>query len=389
MVGDTGQVPVEASDRRAERWALLDAARKVTTFKRVRECRRATLTGTGNPVLRVGGRSGRAGYAGLATCGSVWSCPCCAAKIAARRAAELEAVMSMVRDRGGVMDMATFTVRHHVGHRLAEVWDAVSYSWSRVTSGKQWQRDKVGMLGWVRVVEVTVTYRNGWHVHVHVMFAWSSPVTEERSAWVAMRAWQRWDRALRRRGFDSTPVRGWDVRRLVGNDDGIAGYFTKAALELTSTFTKDSRAGRSPFALLRDATETYKADDLELWFQYEQASRGRKQLCWSTGVMDLRRMAGLGPEQTDEEIAAEDEGGEDAVSLEGDTWSELSRRGEQPVLLTVTDEGGIAAATEWLDARGLAWAWVRPHSWRRRRGRAPSPHTRGQARAVLRWARAG
>ncbi|MDD7942009.1 hypothetical protein PHK61_26690 [Actinomycetospora lutea] len=104
-----------------------------------------------------------------------------------------------------------------------------------------------------------------------------------------MHSWRRWDRALRRDGFDSTPARGVDTRRVVDGDEGLAGYFGKAALELTSTFTKNSRSGRSPFALLRDATETYQVDDVELWREYEDANHGRKQLTWSLGRMDLRR----------------------------------------------------------------------------------------------------
>ncbi|WP_433781580.1 protein rep [Actinomycetospora sp. CA-101289] len=367
-------------DRRAERWALLDAARPVSRVKRLRECRRATLTGTGNPVLRTA-PGGRSGFAGLATCGSPWVCPCCSGKIAARRASELAAVMAAVEVAGGVMDLVTFTVRHHQGHRLADVWDAVSAAWARVTSGAAWMEDKAGLLGWARVVEVTHTGRNGWHVHVHALLAWSSPVPEAASAWVAMRGWGRWDRALRRWGFDSTPVHGVDTRRVVSGDEGLAGYFGKAALELTSSWTKDSRAGRSPFALLRDATETYEAGDLGLWWEYEAASHGRKQLTWSTGRMDLRRLAGLGREESDEAVAAEDTGGDDAVELVGETWPTLSRRRWQPELLAVTDVGGVGAAVAWLDERGLPWRWARPY---RREGPRPrSVQAQREAREVL------
>ncbi|WUI64831.1 protein rep [Actinomycetospora sp. NBC_00405] len=239
----------------------------------------------------------------------MWVCPCCSGKIASRRASELAAVMAAVEAVGGVMDFTTFTVRHHRGHRLRDVRDAVSAASRAVTGGEEWMRDKVGMLDWARVVEITHTRRSGWHCHVHALTAWSSAVTERDSAWVPIRAWRRWDRALRRHNFDSTPVRGVDIRRVVGGDEGLGAYFAKASLELTSTFTKDSRAGRSPCALLRDATETYEVRDVELWREYEAASHGRKQLTWSLGRMDLRRFAGLSREQSDEEIAAEDRRG--------------------------------------------------------------------------------
>jgi hypothetical protein len=172
-----------------------------------------------------------------------------------------------------------------------------------------------------------------------------------------------------------------DTRRVVGGDDGLAGYFGKAALELTLSWTKDSRAGRSPFALLRDATDTYEAGDLALWWEYEETSHNRRQLTWSTGRMDLRAFAGLGREQSDEEIAAEETGGDDAVALIGETWSTLSRRRWQAELLAVTDEGGIPAAVAWLDEHGFAWRRVRPHS---RRGPRPrSVRIEREARVIL------
>jgi hypothetical protein len=163
--------------------------------------------------MRHGQRRG-AGYAGLSTCASVWACPCCAGRIAARRAAELVAVAAAVRLMGGCAYLVTFTVRHHKGHRLAELWDAVTAGWSAVASGGQWHEDSANLLGWCRVLEATHTPRSGWHLHVHALWCWSGEVDDAEVQRIAMRAWQRWDRALRRKGFDSTPVRGVDARRV-------------------------------------------------------------------------------------------------------------------------------------------------------------------------------
>ncbi|WP_157647664.1 hypothetical protein [Actinomycetospora chiangmaiensis] len=71
-----------------------------------------TLGVTTNPN---GSRS--AAYGGL-TCGSVWSCPVCAAKIATRRADDLAAVMRTVNDLGGSAFLLTLTMRHTRGDRL-------------------------------------------------------------------------------------------------------------------------------------------------------------------------------------------------------------------------------------------------------------------------------
>lgn len=118
----------------------------------------------------------------------------------------------------------------------------------------------------------------------------------------------RWDRALRRKGFDSTPVHGLDacwVRVGADEDDGIGEYFTKIAREVTAGYAKDSTSERSPLATLRDAVETYRVDHLDRWWEWERVSRDRKQLTWSTGERDLRAMAGV-REQSDEEIVMEE-----------------------------------------------------------------------------------
>jgi integrase len=59
-----------------------------------------------------------AGYSGLASCGSVWACPQCAAKIATRRADELSKVMRAVDEAGGSAFLLTLTMRHERGDRL-------------------------------------------------------------------------------------------------------------------------------------------------------------------------------------------------------------------------------------------------------------------------------
>lgn len=370
--------------RRAERWWMLHGARKITGLDRLRQCRRVTVTGTGGPTMRTGARRG-AGYAGLSTCASVWACPCCAGRIAARRAADLVAVMATVRLMGGCAYLVTFTVRHHRGHRLAPLWDAVTKGWSAVVDGGKLYADAPDLLGWCRVVEATHTPRSGWHLHVHALWCWAAPVDDVEAQRVALRAWRRWDAALRRAGFDSTPVRGVDARRVRlgadGSDDALGSYFTKIACEVTAQHAKDSRSGRSPFAILRDAVGTYRVEDLELWWEWERASHGRKQLTWSLGDRDLRRLAGV-RDASDEELAAEDIGTEDVIALSGDAWDHIARGGHETELLDLAETSGIAAVTGWLDDRGLGWSPARRPP-RRDGPRLSSPQTRREARAVL------
>lgn len=132
---------------------------------------------------------------------------------------------------------------------------------------------------------------------------------------VGARMWARWSRALARRGFDSVvladefdeAVGGLNVRN-ASLDDSLADYFTKLAYEVTGSHAKGGRAGgRAPFELLADAVDG-EADAIERWWEYERGSRDRRQLTWSGGSRDLRALAGLDRERTDDEIAEEELG---------------------------------------------------------------------------------
>jgi hypothetical protein len=76
----------------------------------------------------------------------------------------------------------------------------------------------------------------------------------------------------------------------------LAHYFIKLAREVTSSYTEESRGGRSPFKILTDGLATGADDDLDLWAEWEQASFGRRQLTWSLGEHDLRKLVDLGSE---------------------------------------------------------------------------------------------
>jgi hypothetical protein len=362
----------EAADRqkrkhskRRQRYSLRYKLRNLTTLKRVRDCGHVSINGEGSgPALRLtaadkGGTV--AGLSGLAHCGSVWACPVCAAKIATRRAEELADVMRYALEQGCSASMVTLTMRHHQGQSLADCWAALSKGWRAVTTGKQWTTDAdgAGLVGWVRAVEVTQG-KNGWHVHVHALLVWREAIDQEDADVIGQRMWQRWTRALRRCGFDSLmDSGGLDVRMATlkpGAASGLHEYFTKLAHEVTGGQAKLAKgAGRTPFQLLTEAVNGL-ADEVDLWHEWERASKGRRQMEWSRGRRDLREWAGLGAEQTDEEIAEEELTGDDLVLLAPESWRELREQPDQVCeLLEATERAGFAAATALLDIWGLRW----------------------------------
>jgi hypothetical protein len=265
--------------------------------------------------------------------------------------------MRYVLTAGGSASLITLTMRHHAGHKLKDLWQALSSAWRGAISGKQWIKDQElgGLLGWVRVVEATHG-RNGWHLHVHALVCWDSLVSLPLVQDIGHRMWQRWTRVLERKGFTSWKHRGGvDVRMATLSRDNLAQYFTKLAREVTSSHTKESRGGRSPFKLLTDGLRTGDADDLDLWAEWEQVSYGKRQLTWSLGVHDLRKLADLGSEQSDEEIADEDLQGEDLIALPHPTWEVLLRAELTTDLLDAAEIAGTEGACAFLQLRGLTW----------------------------------
>lgn len=352
---------------RVSRYARRGVLWDLSTLERVRKCGRTRHDAQGVALRRTAG--GVVGFSGVCTCGSVWACPVCNAKIMARRALEIGGAVAAWQSRGGRCVFLTLTMRHHRGQRLSTLWDSLSAAWKSVTGGKQWVNDRrrFGIAGWLRVVEVTQGL-NGWHVHVHgVLFLEPNLSTLVDNALDVAelhgRLFGRWSRALQRRGLGAPLAVGQDAHLVTGPaDEHLARYFTKAVdgshrlgLELTQTQSKATRSafGTASTWSLLDLVES--AGVLDGWEEWEQASKGRRQLTWSKG---LRELLGLRCEKSDEEVAAEEIGSrdDDLVLITPEGWRLLcSAPRDLGELLDVAQAGGLSAARVYLDARGVPY----------------------------------
>jgi replication protein len=132
--------------------------------------RRCGVVPVGDRVeIRI--KDGSAYYCGLETCGNVWLCPVCSAKIHHRRAAELRDALSTWEADGHSASLVTITVPHDLGDRLSKLLDAERDAWKHVTQGAAWQRlkRKLGIAGHIIALEFTWGDENGWHPHYHVL----------------------------------------------------------------------------------------------------------------------------------------------------------------------------------------------------------------------------
>lgn len=354
----------KGSARRAARYDLRRMLWTYSDLPRLHHCGRSRI----GSHVGVRGSSKWAGFSGLQSCGSVWACPVCSAKVMARRSVEMGEGLLAWESRGGRLVMGTLTMRHHKGDRLKKQWDALGKAWSSVTRSRVWGKwlGRLGSPGLVRVVEVTYGETNGWHVHLHFVLLIGQEGTDqvdEFGAWLV----QKWGRAIDQQGFPGALGVGQDVH-LVKSDraaEEMSQYLVKSTAYSTSeqmgreffgSWTKGAKGTWSTVPAWRIA-EGFKATGevelLDLWHEYEKASKGRRHTTWSHG---LRDMLGVGEEKTDEEIAEEDLGEEDQVLLDADAWS-LVLKQEWPTskLLDVMEKKGADGLKAFLYAHGIAW----------------------------------
>lgn len=326
---------VSASARRELRYELREGLRTLTHEARVAGCGRTRIAGHVEVRRSVNG----AHFAGLLTCGRVWLCPVCAAKIAARRAGELQELLTRHLGAHGGAEFLTLTLPHTAGDALDPMRRTVGGGLRAIMRGRAWVelRAELGIAGHVRVLELAHGAANGWHAHAHVLVLADRPLSVEERERLRAFVFARWSAHVQRAGY-GVPLPELCPLEPVSSA-GVGMYVTKlgAALELTHGMSKQGRNGsRSPWQVLAGALRSVgdadgvvdEGADLErerdraLWGEYERGMRGARQLEWSRG---LKARYGIG-ERTDDELAAEDVGGELVAHVPGALWDAYRRR---------------------------------------------------------------
>lgn len=363
----------KASEARENRWAAMRALWLFSSLPRVRKCKRVTVRPMGTVDVRKtsSGASGSVavdsvGFAGLATCGSVWACPICSARIQAVRRLELGVLVATAKALGYTVAFGTVTLRHKRGQSLQMLWESLNKANRGVTNATRVKRlrKELGRVGYVRATEVTYG-RSGWHPHIHSIQLFKGDVTAEQLQQLADAEFAVWERQAANLGLGK-PLRDfYDLRLVTDARVEFADYFAKSvydasaarsarsmSFEMQGNATKRARSihGRTPFQILADVVDLGDAEDLDLWEEYERASKGRRALVWSPGLRDLLKIE----EVSDEDIAEESIGDEDDVLFVVADWSPIAanpRLGGQ--LLAAVQHGGMVAGRAFCDAHGI------------------------------------
>ncbi len=301
-------------------------------------------------------KSGSQGHFGsVETCGSIWTCPVCAAKITEKRREQIDHVLTQHFAVGGTAYMATLTVPHDEFQTCHELRSAVSDAWRGVKTGKAWGtiKEQVAWLGDIRALEITHG-GSGWHPHLHVLVLFKPEATGTAAKAFGGWLYDAWARSVKRQGLgDCSPnAFKWDV---VDGIRGAADYVGKwgAALELTKAHTKKGRGGRTPWQILSDFADNGEFKDAELFREYAAASKGSNQLTWSR---DIRRVYALPNDVSDEELAVEPSAPETQVAnMDGTIFKAVVARKATAQVLSALERGGIEAVGLALTRLHIPW----------------------------------
>lgn len=275
------------------------------------------LCGTGVGTLRTyeSDDGPRATVSARHNCHSAWACPVCSPKIAAARQKILAPQVAKLIGSGYTAHLVTLTIRHNRGHDLDVLFDAMSSAWEKLSSGKAWKdwRNTGGLsVQYVRGVDLTWSFWNSWHPHLHIAL-YLPPGHSGDVEWFVTR----WIKCLADQGFIALRE-AQDISKKIDLDtvrqaETITAYAGATArmptAEAIGTAMKKSKTegSFSPFEMLAKAAAGDAFFEAR-WKEYVAATKGRRQVTVSRGLKlsddkDLTLaddVATLGPEAKEE-----------------------------------------------------------------------------------------
>lgn len=319
------------------RYAMQSVSKKVLKNERVSMCLRYINKNQDVAVWKHR-KTEKAFYNGLLVCGSVWTCPVCAAKISEKRRKELKQVFDAHKATGGSISMLTITFSHRKHNRLADILDKFSKANTKFMTGRAFHqiREEMGIIGRVRALEVTYG-ENGFHPHAHIALFHTEKLDEDELEVMRKRMFVLWEKACTKFGLSVKEEYGLDLQTAENADS----YFTKQSnwsldQELTKFHIKKAKNdAMSPFDFLRTYLETGEGKYLRLFREYAECFKGKRQLQWSPGLKKLYAIE----ERTDEELAQEKTETADLLGmLDYEFWKEILAQNNSAYFLDLCEQ---------------------------------------------------
>lgn len=286
-------------------------------------------------------------FGNLVTCGSVWSCPICSAKICERRKLEISSAIDKHHEAGGASYMITFTFPHQKTDKLTDL--LINFK-SALTFLREQRKYKdlltdIDYIGMIRALEVKYG-KNGWHPHTHELFMTSKPIPARVFTGLKKRLFNIWSKACSNSGLEAPSYRhGVDIRRALSPAEYVAKFGTESKWGIGSELTKlnfktkpDGSTSYTPWELLTMAGNGC-TNSRSKFVEFAKAFHGSRQLYWTNGLKALFQIGEL----TDDEIAAQQDNPAELISkIPVDLWKKVLRSpyDARPVILRLAETGG-------------------------------------------------
>lgn len=292
----TSQTEINKRDFRYERRS------QIQSFSRRERIKRCGKVAVGQVEIGLTGQV--AHFRNLETCGNVWLCSVCSAKVLSARGNEISAAIQKWTDLGKPFVFQTLTMSHKSSLSFGEVREAAFKAFAKTNTGRFATIHKdFGQEGYLKVVEVTVG-PNGWHLHFHVLRFINEWLPADKAQDWEDKIFEKWGSSLVSMGLKAPKKEYQDFQQVVVAED-IDGYFTKSydnPREMASSTLKSPSGGRTTWDLIPEALVNPGSVERSLWLEFEAASSGMRQISWARG---FRKSLDLGEAATDEELAAE------------------------------------------------------------------------------------
>ncbi len=330
-----------------ERFSLQRTMSKVVPEFRVSKCLYTCRDSKKHLSVYISSKHGTVSVSNLQTCGSVWHCPVCAAKITEKRRLEVQKAIVDHQAAGGSVSFVTRTVPHYKSDSLILLRDRFRKADSIYRANGSYKiivKDKKCKGASIKVFELTVSEANGWHLHVHELYFHESdafrgvavslnPDYQEFLRSFEDGLYKHWRTAALKAGFYE-PSRAHGLQ--VQNGDFAAEYFAKYGVEpqsgwgidseLTKAHIKKAKKGFSPFDLLKLYHDTKHPDLIPILQEYAHAMQRQQQLIWSRG---LKKRFGI-TDKTDEELVEElDDVAVEVAKISPAQWKFIVKNGHQ------------------------------------------------------------
>ena len=341
---------------RVQRFILQAAARSLFPKSRLDKCLRIRSAHNDIQVWQSTEHK-TTHYKGLQTCGSVWRCPVCSAKIAERRRVEILQAMEGHKASGGCVNLLTLTCPHQVKDNLADLLANQAKAINRFFNDRLVKAILVemGSIGKIKALEVThgrlSPQNNGWHPHYHLLMFQGIGVDLARFDQAQMTDWQvrfylQWAKACKGSGLGE-PSYAHGLK--LDNGDQASKYVAKWGLEdeMTKGHTKKALHGETPFDFLRSIVEDKEDKQAAaLFVEFAKTFEGKKQLTWSKGLKKRYAVT----EKSDDLLASEVD---DKARLLGmitlDQWRDVLAVEGRAVVLQVASSGGWDSVLVYLE----------------------------------------